>query len=303
MMKNKLFFIITAIAILVICFFIINKPKRDFSEISINTSRKQRIISLAPNITEIIFFLREGHQLIGVTNECNYPIKTKETTKIGSFGQPSIEKIIMLKPDMLLATGFDSHPIINKFNKLGITFYNFQANKISDITETMKKISKILQSKNNNKIYKWQKELDKLKGESKKIKRRKPLIFLKLWKNSLMTAGPNTFINEIIEIAGAENIAKDLNYAYPVVSIEYLLLKKPDIIITAYPMEKSEIKQINGWNSLKAVKNNNVYSYKNPDILLRPGPRILDGIKNLQKIIFNFDNSDNNECPCQQSCL
>jgi len=120
-------------------------------------------------------------------------------------------------------------------------------------------------------------------------KEKRQKVFIEIWHNPLSTAGKGSFINELIELAGGNNIAYDLKTAYGSFSPELVIKRNPDCIILAYMGKddsKDELKSRAGWNKIAAVKNNRVYGDINPDILLRPGPRITEGLREIYKKLY-----------------
>ncbi|MFA5928108.1 MAG: cobalamin-binding protein [Candidatus Margulisiibacteriota bacterium] len=243
----------------------------------------KRIVSLSPNLTEMLFFLGAENRLVGVTTRCNYPPEAGKIRKVGDFGAPDLERIIALKPDLIIATSFENHPISLRFKELKLPYINYSAHKLADISDILLNLSAILANDSKNTAVSWKNSLISLQKEQ--IKGSIPSIYIKLWPNSLMTAANNTFMDEIISLSGGKNIAHDLKGEYPELNIEFLLKQDPDIIIIAYPLDQKELKSIKGWDSLKAVKNGQVYGNFDPDILLRPGPRVLEGIAKIKEII------------------
>ncbi|MFA5271412.1 MAG: ABC transporter substrate-binding protein, partial [Candidatus Omnitrophota bacterium] len=118
---------------------------------------------------------------------------------------------------------------------------------------------------------------------------KKQKVFIEIWNNPLSTAGKKSFINELIELAGGNNIAYDLKSAYGSFSPEIVIKRNPDCIILAYMGKdnfKNELKARAGWNKISAVKNDRVYGDIDPDILLRPGPRITEGLREIYKKLY-----------------
>ncbi len=257
-------------------------------------SEPKKIISLAPNNTEILFALGLEEKIIGVTSYCDYPEEASEKEIVGSYGEFNLEKIIELDPDLVLVYGQGDEDENEILKAAGINILGFMPETIDEVIEDIKKIgiitgkdekaleiSKEMKSKKNE-------IMEKLKGKEK-IK-----VFYEIWHEPLQAAGEDSFIGELIELAGGENIAvgdDDENLGgYPLFDLEKLIEKDPEVYLTSADIpEKTieSIKQRPGYENISAVKNNRVYLYEGNEanILSRPGPRIIEALEILAKSI------------------
>jgi iron complex transport system substrate-binding protein len=257
-------------------------------EIKINKKPK-RIVSLAPSITEILFALKLNKEIVGVTNFCNYPKHAKNKEKVGGFTNPSLEKIVSLKPDLVIATYGNPLNLINKLNKLKINTFVINPKNINDVIKNIEVIGKLTGKEKcaKNLTKKLKDKMNKIIKLAKKLKKKK--VFLLLWDKPLTTVGSKTYINDLVDLVGCENIAKNSKLSYPIYSLEKLIIENPDIIILIGMGEnwKHKIKKIKNnhiWEKISAVKNNKIYLI-DPDLVNRPGPRIVNGLEELFKII------------------
>ncbi|MFH1074391.1 MAG: cobalamin-binding protein [Candidatus Firestonebacteria bacterium] len=252
----------------------------------------ERIISLAPSNTEILFLLNLGGRIAGVSNICDYPAAAEKKEKVGDFFAPNIEKILLLKPDLIIAGGGVQKDLAIKLSALGIptlTLYPKDLNQVlRDVVLVGKATGKDKEALNLSDSLKVRIENVKEKSKNKK----KSKIYFELWNQPITSAGKGSFIEELINIAGGENIFSDINKTFPEVSVEEIIKRNPDIIITAYMGKKSgmkkEIKNRAGWGSIKAVKDDKIFDDINSDLLLRPGPRLVSGLEELSKRIFSL---------------
>lgn len=260
--------------------------------------KKLRIISLAPSTTEILFALGLDDEIIGVSQYCNYPEQALNKTKIGTFSQPNIEKILTLKPDIIFCTGLEQAPAIDKLKKLNLKVYVCDPRNFRELFASIKEIAELTGKENEGKAL-----IQKMKNEIKEISDKtqvmpddkKPKVFIEIWSRPLMTAGAGSFVDELVSIAGGANIAKDTLRPYSYFSAEEVIKRDPDCIILAYmeyQSSKKALYQRLGWKNISAVKNNRVYNDIDPDLFLRPGPRITEGLRRLYEKLHNDKNAE-----------
>lgn len=251
-------------------------------------AKPQRIISLSPHITEILFELGLDDEIIGVTDFSNYPLEeTASIEKVGSYVLPNLEKIISLNPDLVIATA-DGNPKdkVEKLASLGISVYVISPKTIEDIAGNLKKLGLVTgkKEKGEKSSKEFLKEYQKIKdsiGSNKKLK-----VFFQLGTTALYTVNKDTFIDKLINDAGGINIAANEPIRYPAFSIEAVLKEDPDVIIISL-MHFDDNSANDFWQrypTLKAVKNNDICRV-NPDITNRPSQRILLGLKSIRQCI------------------
>ncbi len=220
----------------------------------------ERIISLAPSNTEILFTLGLEDRIVGVTDFCDYPEAAKSKEKIGGFSEPNIEKIISLQPDLILATSMHQKPV-EELEKLNVP--SVVLDPKDDLKARVKDV--------DDKVIKLTED-------------ERPKVYYEIWPSPITTAGPGTFVNDIIQRAGGENIAKDAKKAYPQYSQEMIVAKNPDIIIFSHHgssnQSAEDILNRQGWESIEAIKNNKVF-YVEENLVQRATPRLVDGLEQL----------------------
>ncbi|MFH1868725.1 MAG: cobalamin-binding protein [Candidatus Omnitrophota bacterium] len=251
-----------------------------------------RIISIAPAMTEILYSLGLDKEIIAVTSFCNYPKEAAEKEKIGTFSDPSIEKIVSLKPDMIFAAGLEQAMVVERLRKLGLKVY---VNYPSTIDELLNEISNIGMLTNRKKeAYKlvgsMKERIDAISRETKSISlENKKKVFIEIWHDPLITAGKGSFVDELVKIAGGINIAYDTSRPYSYFSAELVIERDPDFIILGHEGEPdvlSSMKKRIGWDKIKAIRNSGVFNDINPDLFLRPGPRIVDGLEKIYSRLY-----------------
>ncbi|MBQ7904924.1 MAG: cobalamin-binding protein [Spirochaetaceae bacterium] len=245
----------------------------------------ERIVSLSPSGTEIIFALGLGDKLVGRTDFCTFPEEVKKIDSVGGFDGKSfsLENILAFNPDFVyLSNGMHNH-LINSLENFGIQVYVSDINSIEDIFKEIISVSKLLNVSEVglNYVSKMKKELNNLKEDSSDVN-----IYCEIFNSPFLTCGKNSFINDIIEYAGGKNIFYFLDSTYPQVSEESIIVNNPQIILAPDYSENdlNKIYSRNGWQNIDAIKNKKVFSVSG-DIFTRPGPRVLEAVILLKEII------------------
>jgi iron complex transport system substrate-binding protein len=255
-------------------------------------NRKLRVISLVPSTTEILFALGLEDEIVAVSSYCNYPPKAKFKEKVGTFSQPSIEKILSLKPDIIFCTGLEQAPIVENLRQLNLRVYISDPNNIEELFNSIRDIGKLTdrEKEADTLIKKMRMTMEQISFKVKSIPQEKrPKVYVEIWYDPLVTAGRGSFIDELITLAGGTNITYDTKRAYSYFSPEQVIKRNPDCIILAYMSNEKPLKIIGerlGWKDISAVKHNRIYNDINPDLILRPGPRLIEGLKELHKKLY-----------------
>jgi iron complex transport system substrate-binding protein len=237
-----------------------------------------RIVSLSPAMTEMLFSLGAGDKIVGVTTFCDFPAQAKTIKKVGDFSHPSIERIVALKPDLVVINLPEQKRIKGELEKLGINIFVSSPNSLVDIYKEISAVGRALGlERHADSLIEYMK--DNLQVATPENRKR---VFVEIAPRPNVTIGAATFLNDLIERAGGINIFRDLNKDYPVVNQEAVITRNPEIIIVLHP---EEITGRTGWQKIEAIENNRVYAGLNPDHLMRPGPRLVDGFRQLKKII------------------
>ena len=256
--------------------------------------KPEKIISLSPSNTEMLYSLGLGNRVVGVTTYANYPAEATQNEKIGSVTEPNIEKIVALEPDLVIASAVNKKEQVNKLKELGIKVAGFAPSNIEETIITIKKVGKLtgenfIAKKITEKMSKQLNDIEKLVSEKVK-NNEKPKVFYEIWHNPLMTAGEGTFIDDLIENAGGKNLGAMAKGSWPQFNMEKLILENPDVYISshhsdAHTFTVEGLKERPNYNALNAVKNDRIYFVKQ-DIMTRPSPRIIIGLKELVAAIW-----------------
>jgi iron complex transport system substrate-binding protein len=255
--------------------------------------RPEKIVSLIPSNTEITYALGLGNEVVGVSDFDNYPKDVKTKEKIGGQ-EMNLEKIISLKPDLVLAqasSALNSKEGLQQLRDAGIKVLVVNdAQNFEQVYASIDMIGKATgEKKNANKIIKGMKEkLAEIKAKAGKIKERKKVLVEVSPAPDIYTPGKDTFMGDMLTAINAENIAKDQK-GWVKIDQEAMIKRNPDVIITTYGYYvKNPVKQVlsrTGWQNVNAVKNKQVIDV-NSDIVTRPGPRIVEGVEELAKAVY-----------------
>ena len=201
-------------------------------KVEINTP-PVRIISLAPHITEILFALGLEDRLVGVTQYSDYPEAARKIERVGSYVRLNIEKIVSLNPDLVISTaGGNPREVVERLAALGLKVFVIHPKKMEDIYSNIRSIAAITgREEEGIKLARGMKErVDNIVNKVKGLPR--PSVFLQLGASPLLTASEGTFIDDLLNKAGGMNIAAAEPARYPVYSMEAVIKRGPDIIIT-----------------------------------------------------------------------
>lgn len=251
----------------------------------------QRIISLSPGVTEILFAIGAGAQVVGVTEYCNYPPETANRTKVGGFSgiTVNVEQIVVLKPDMVIVSGEMHERIIALLDGLGIKSFAVEPSSFAQVYTTIETIGRLTGHESGASRVTAAMRAKIMRAQTQRGNRERPGVFWELSDDPLMSTGGNTFISEAISLAGGRNIFEDLSERWPIVSTEQVLLRKPAWILAGDDhgviIEPQTLARRPGWSALPAVRDKHV-ALVNADMLYRYGPRLADAVLAIANILF-----------------
>lgn len=257
------------------------------------TETPQRIVSLAPSITEILFEIGAGGQVVGRTDYCDYPEEVKDLPSIGGFSSESIslETIISLEPDLVIGGSVYQAEVIKALTDAGIPAFVSQPASLAEIKDSLALLGQITGHVNEAAASadEMQSRIDAVTAVVSTLAAdQRPTVFYEVWHEPLMSANGKTVVGELIDVAGGVNIFADLPDEYPTVSVEQIVAVDPQFIIGPSShgdqMTAEVIGSREGWENLGAVKNNAIYIVDG-DIVSRASPRIVIALEEFAKIL------------------
>jgi len=249
----------------------------------------KRIISLAPSITEILFALGLHEEIVGVTNFCDYPEDALKKPKIGGFVSPSIEKIVSLKPDLIIAIrDGNREETIQRLHDLGFSVFWVNPKGFDGVMQTIKNIGEIGGRRDESmRIVKdMRRKKEDILSLTKSLPR--PKVFFQVGCDPIITVGRETLADDLIRMAGGRSISENESVNYPLYSIETVIFNAPEVIIISSMESKKNylnlIKMWQSWKSIPAVKRNAIYVIDS-NLVDRPTPRIVKGLETMVHLI------------------
>jgi iron complex transport system substrate-binding protein len=259
---------------------------------TLKTNSPQRIISLAPSNTEILFALGLGDRIVGVTDYCNYPPEAKTKPSIGGYNTPNIEQVIAMNPDLVLATEVHQTNLIPQLESRGLTVIGLSPKNISEVLDAITLVGKATGQEKEaaSLVTDMQKRIKAVTDKTSKLSEsQKPRVFYIFWQDPIWTAGAGSFEDELIQMAGGVNIAHDLN-GYVDISLETVIMANPEVMIAGIGMGTGEdlplqfVQTESRLQDVDARQNERIYG-TNMDVVGRPGPRVVDALEEFLKLI------------------
>jgi iron complex transport system substrate-binding protein len=250
-------------------------------------TRPGRIISLAPSITETLFIVGAGDQLIGVTRQCDWPAEVARKEKIGDLMNPNYEVIIGARPDLVIAsTAGNDRGAVLKLAALGLPVYVTAPRTVEAIFETVRQIATITghAAEGERVAADMRRRLDDVARRLESSPRTKA--FFVTWFDPLLAPGRNTFETGVLRLAWVDSISANVDEFYPRFSLEQVLAEDPDAILTVRHSGKAmpDLRTVPGWQRLRAVRKGRVYLLD--EVFQHPSPRFVDGVEQLARLLY-----------------
>lgn len=271
--------------------FMTNVASRTFVD---DTGRKmylartpQRVVSLAPSITEIVFAIGAGETVVGVTEFCDYPPEARSRAHVGD-SRPNLEAILALEPDLVLAMDVVRDDVLETLQQLKIPLFLMEAKSFEHVYSHIQTLGRILRhvKEADALVHTMRRDIQAIDDKTKSLP--KPRVLYVVYHEPFLTVGPGSFIHHLLELAGGDNIAKDAGNAYPRLSMEVVLQKDPEILL--FPSmggrgsPETDLEQWMRWTAMTAVKTRRLH-FVPWTLVSRPGPRIGQGLEALARVI------------------
>ena len=249
----------------------------------------KKIVSLAPNITEILFSLGLDQEIVGISIHCNFPEKVKSRVRVGSYISLDFEKIVSLKPDLIIATGAgNTKDMVERLERLGFPTYVIFPKNVEEVIRSVGHLSQLVSR---------EKEGMKIIQEMKRRRERvvaltqglpRPRIFLQIGEAPIVTVGKNSFADDLIRLAGGKNVAGNEKEMYPRFGMEEILKRSPEVILISSMNPRGNYQRVvqewSRWETIPAVKNGRIHLIDS-DLIDRPSPRIIEGLEEMARIL------------------
>jgi iron complex transport system substrate-binding protein len=248
-----------------------------------------RLVSLSPNLTELVYALGLESNLVGRSSACDQPSSVKTLPIAGDFGRPNVEQVQLLKPNFLLVTDLEKPGLVQQMKAVGIEVKVLPCESWNSLLDAAAEIAKLCGAPAAGE--KWIAQMTARRAELEQEvetffkDRPRPRVYMEIWSDPITTVGGATFGNDMILLAGGQNIGAGLKQQYAHVSSEWIIQQNPDIIVLAWMKNSTPaleaIMQRPGWAGIRAVKERQVIADIDPDWLLRSGPRMILGAEAL----------------------
>ncbi|MHB1134508.1 MAG: ABC transporter substrate-binding protein [Chloroflexota bacterium] len=244
----------------------------------------RRIVSLSAGNTELLYAAGLQDRVVGVDDYSDYPAEVKAKEKVGGFSKPSIEKIVSLTPDLVLATGIHTKGVVADLESRGLTVAVVQAATIDAVPQNLRFLGRL-----TGNLAETEKAAADIERRVKAIADKtasaaKQRVFFEI-SPDLSSPGPGTFIDDMIAKAGGENISRDGQGAWPKLNSEAVVMKDPQIIFlgdhgsSTGGVTPEIVKARPGWTSIAAVRDNRIIPVPDRNLTDRPGPRAVEGLE------------------------
>jgi iron complex transport system substrate-binding protein len=256
--------------------------------------RPLRVVSLAPSLTEIVYAVGRGDWLVGVTEFCDFPPAARSKPKVGGVATPSLEQIVALRPDLVLTTAAgNSRDLLAYLTRLRVPVFALMPASLGGVVESIAAVGRALAAEAAAR-----EAIGRLQGGMATVQdrvrgRARPRVLYLVWADPLIAAGPATYIHDLLALAGGENIVRERTVPYPRLNWEEVIGRRPEVILVAE--HRDESKRLSAverpaqpvwqaWQAVPAVRTGRVLAVPS-NTILRPGPRIAEGLTLLARAI------------------
>jgi iron complex transport system substrate-binding protein len=249
-------------------------------------STPHRVVALAPSITETIYSIGAGGEVVGVTDFTDWPAEAQTRPSVGGLVNPSIEKLVALRPDLVIATREVNHKeTIDELERLGIPVFVVDPQGLDGVFESIRQVGRAL-----NRSADAERLVERLRARRDAVSARvrgltRPRVLLVIWPDPVITIGRQAFITDVITAAGGQSVTEDLAQQWPQISLEEVLRRNPDWLLLPanghQPISLADLEQRTGWNRVEAVRRHRVIYYD--ERLDHSSPRAFDALEDLAK--------------------
>lgn len=249
----------------------------------------QRIVALAPSLTEILYALGLGQRVVGVTAFSDYPPEASQKPKVGSYARVNVERVLSLGPDLILATKDGNKPrTVRLLERAGIPVFVVNPRNVREALETLSRLGDVCGIPEAGRRLEagLRKRMEAVRRTIEGLAR--PLVFLQINIRPIMSVNRHTFHHDVIRLAGGKNMTAEASMTYPRIGIEEVIRRKPDVIIISsmerggrfYRARTEWLK----WSAIPAARNRRVH-LMDSNLLDRPSPRLIEGLEIMARLL------------------
>jgi len=248
----------------------------------------QRLISLAPSITETLYALGAGDLLVGDTDYCDYPPEAKLKPHVGQLLNPSLERIVALKPDLVVGSPeANRRETADLLERLHIPLYGLTAHTLDETLRSIEDLGDVIGREQEAKQLDAQLRRRVADVESRVRDLPRPKVLFVVWYRPLISAGPNTFISDVVRRAGGTSITDDLKSDWPHLSLEEAVHRNPDVLLfpgsESFAPSLDDFARLPGWKEMAAVKAGRMYRVS--EGIMHPSPRLVDALEEVARLL------------------
>lgn len=250
----------------------------------------ERVVSLAPNLTEIVYAAGGGASLVAVTSSGDYPPAVDSLPHVSAL-PVDFEAVAAHEPDLVLATDQINAPgDIETFEALGLPIYFFSFRSLADIVDAVRRMGELLgtESAARDSAAALHRELDRLRARTETLATEdRPRVLVLVGDQTLYSFGKGSYVHTLVELAGGRSVTANIETRTPTLSDEYVLTEKPDVILGTWgrQYDPSRLLELHPtWDVVPAIQNDRVYSLP-PALISRPAPRVVDGALRLAQYL------------------
>lgn len=250
-----------------------------------------RVVSLTPSLTEIICAIGAGDELVGRSTACDYPPDiVARVPVVGEFGVPSLERVLATKPDIVLFGDIADESMVRKLDRVGLRQARIRCTRLDDLPSAIAAVGKCVhrEAQADALAADLQRRIQAVRSKAVPLDQQ-PRVLVLIWNDPLTAAGRNGFLSDLVALAGGRNVGDTVDRDYFQVSSEWVIAQDPDIIFCFFMANGNSVRQTilgqAGWAGVKAVKTGRVYDGFDNNLVLRPGPRLLEGLESIRHCI------------------
>jgi iron complex transport system substrate-binding protein len=265
-----------------------DSPRDDLGRPVLLDHLPRRIVSLAPDATEILFAVGAGDRVVGVTRQCDYPPEVAELPIVGQFSQVNLERLLALHPDLVLVSSFEQRRFIKNLEDLEIPVYVCYPSDFAALFRTIRSIGRVTGEEERATAVadSLESELEALRADVARTlpEENRPRVYVEISSRPLMTAGRGSFIAELIRTAGGVNIGDEIERDYAVINPERIILRDPELIlIFRSSTTPGNLVDRLGWERITAVRERRIVDDLDENLIFRAGPRSVLGARELYR--------------------